>query len=154
MKGTLEERFWAKVRKAGPDECWEWLGRKWRGYGTIRAGGENGHRRIRAHRVAWELARGSIPEGLCVLHRCDNRGCCNDTHLFLGTLLENNVDRDAKERTARGERHGRTKLTWPEVRTIRTDYAKGGWTMGGLARKHGVSPKTMQKLLHGVTWKE
>ncbi len=56
------------------------------------------------HRVAWEDANGPVPDGKCVLHKCDNPPCCNPEHLFLGTREENNADRDAKGRTAKGEK--------------------------------------------------
>ncbi len=96
---STEDRFWSKVGKGGEGDCWEWkAGRFGNGYGhftTTRAGIQSGHR---AHRFAWVLATGPIPEGLCVLHKCDNRPCCNPQHLFLGTDLDNARDRDQKGR--------------------------------------------------------
>jgi hypothetical protein len=82
--------------------CWIWEGtRDPGGYGRIRDG-----RRYRlAHRVAWELAFGPIPDGFAVCHRCDNRACINLTHLFLGTLTDNNRDRMRKGRSSVGARH-------------------------------------------------
>jgi hypothetical protein len=96
---TLSERFWAKVKKG--ESCWLWAA--WRlpsGYGQIRAG----ERLLRAHRVAWELTNGPIPDGLCVLHNCpggDNPACVNPAHLWLGTNAENTHDMVAKGRYAR-----------------------------------------------------
>lgn len=95
----LEERFWEKVDRRGPDDCWLWTASLSAGYGQIGLGGKdggNGH----AHRVAWELSRGPIPVGLNVLHRCDVPACCNPRHLFLGTLRDNTVDMYAKGRAA------------------------------------------------------
>lgn len=96
----LEKRFSSKVdRSGGPAACWPWKG-AWRtekGYGRILKDRRKG-RALRAHRVAWELAHGPIPLGLCVCHACDNPPCCNPAHLFLGTMLDNNRDRDAKDR--------------------------------------------------------
>lgn len=94
---TTEQRFWAKVDQRGPDECWPWkLSCDRYGYGAIRhAGKQTG-----AHRVAWEMANGRAPGGMCVCHRCDNRRCCNPAHLWLGTHRDNMIDCAAKGRTA------------------------------------------------------
>ncbi len=85
----LEERFWAKVRKS--DGCWEWTGAANRqGYGRIALGRASGPRR--AHRIAWELTHGPVPDGLWVLHHCDNPPCVRPDHLWLGTRADNARD--------------------------------------------------------------
>lgn len=103
----LEDRFWAKVTK-GPG-CWIWTASSRNIYGRIRLGGRlTGHEG--AHRVAWKLANGPIPDGMDVLHHCDTPLCVRtepddqwpDGHLFVGTAADNNADRDAKGRTSRG----------------------------------------------------
>ena len=91
---TVEERFWAKVDKDG--DCWTWMARRQPrgGYGQFQLDG----RTRSAHRVAWTLTNGPIPDGLCVLHRCDNPPCVNPEHLWLGTKAENNQDMTEKGR--------------------------------------------------------
>jgi hypothetical protein len=107
-----QERFWANVRRAGPDECWLWQGRDlYHGYGRMRVPGRG---RVGVHRIAWELLNGPVPDGLLVLHTCDvlypadditSRRCCNPAHMFLGTNEENSYDRHAKGRDYGGDRH-------------------------------------------------
>lgn len=83
----LVERFWTKVEKRGPDECWEWKAGKGNGYGSIRATGHGPS--LLAHRISYELLVGPIPEGLVIDHLCRNRGCVNPTHLEPVTMVEN-----------------------------------------------------------------
>lgn len=101
MNPSEVTRFWSKVDKSG--ECWMWLGSKvGMNYGQFYLQG----RTRRAHRVAWEIAIGPIPDGLCILHICDNPSCVNPRHMRLGTYADNNKDAAQKGRSAKGERHG------------------------------------------------
>jgi hypothetical protein len=88
-------RLWWQVSQLGANECWPWTGRcDTFGYGRI--GIER--KEHPAHRVAYELTRGPIPDGICVLHHCDHPACCNPAHLFLGTKKDNTQDMIAKGR--------------------------------------------------------
>jgi len=81
------ERFWSKVDKAG--DCWLWLAaKKWNGYGIFKVGGKAGYAEP-AHRVAYYMARGEIPDGLGLDHLCRNRSCVNPAHLEPTTWREN-----------------------------------------------------------------
>jgi hypothetical protein len=125
-------RFAANIARGEPGACWEWRGNR----DGCRYGKFFASRYVGAHRLAWMLARGEIPTGLHVLHRCDNPPCCNPEHLFLGTMKDNCADMVAKgrgnrakgarhgrhthpEATARGERSGTAKLTDQQVEEIR-----------------------------------
>ncbi len=92
-------RFWTKYAESGIEDCWEWLaGRNRRGYGKFKM-----RRKTRpAHRVAYEMHIGPIPDGILVCHRCDNPGCVNPAHLFLGTAQDNMSDKVAKNRQSKG----------------------------------------------------
>lgn len=92
----MDGMFWADVdRSSGADGCWVWRrGKTPRGYGKVWRNG----RHVYVHRLAYETFVGPIPEGLGVLHRCDNPPCCNPAHLFIGTDADNAADRVAKGR--------------------------------------------------------
>jgi HNH endonuclease len=160
------ERFWSKVdRSGGPDACWPWLKhRNPKGYGQA----WDGRSLQLAHRVAWELVNGPIPDGLSALHRCDNPPCCNPAHIFLGTQADNIADAARKERLAhggqngshthperraRGEGNGAARLTDDQVAEIRRRYAAGGVTQRVLAREFGISPSHVCNLIRG-RWRQ
>ncbi len=92
------KRFWSRVNRGTEEECWEWLGCTVRGgYGQIWFSGK----KYAAHRVAYVLAKGAIPQDKIVMHIFDNSGCCNPGHIKLGTLSENTIDSCIKMRRAR-----------------------------------------------------
>jgi HNH endonuclease len=125
MKNQIE-KFWLKTRAIGR-YCIEWIGgRDARGYGQFYY--------KKAHRFAWEITYGPIPEGMHVLHRCDNTWCVNPDHLFLGTHADNHADKVRKGRQARGETHGCAKLTEDQVREIRA-MASDGLSKRGTAQR-------------------
>ena len=140
-------RFWSQVAKGKPDQCWEWQGfRTPEGYGMYSRRG--------VHRIAYELANGKIPDGLWVLHRCDNPACCNPAHLFLGTCQDNVADMMRKGRNVPpiGSRSGTAKLNEESVRMIRLTYAKGGGSQRELARQYGVSQRTVCQIIRREHW--
>ena len=162
----MEERFWEKVDRSG--DCWVWTAAKKpepRPYGFFAVDGRN----KLAHRHAYEMAYGPIPDGLCVLHRCDNPPCVRPAHLFLGTNRDNTQDMLAKGRftpasglthgsitkpaaLAHGEMLPQTKLTPDLVRDIRQRVAQGE-SMCSLAKAHGVHRVTIRQIITGQSWK-
>src|SRR6187455_1405138 len=110
--------LWAGYRVNPDTNCWEWTGHKLpKGYGRI---GKDG-KLYQTHRLAYELARGPIPQGMHVCHHCDNPSCINPDHLFVGTNADNHADKIAKDRQAkpRGIKNAAAKLNEADVRAIR-----------------------------------
>jgi hypothetical protein len=151
-KLTLEERFWSKVDKRGPDDCWPWLaGQNGNGYGSFWAYGKN---RYATHVALYLATRKMIPDSTVARHTCDNPGCVNPAHLIEGTKGDNNRDRSARGRSAdrHGEKHPLAKLTWKCVDEIRRLYALGDVTQEELARVFGVARGTIEGIVLGKRW--
>jgi hypothetical protein len=143
---TVLERFHAKW-DPNEHDCWLWTGAIHRtGYGAFRLAG----RQEQAHRAAWILLVGEIPDDLCVCHSCDVRHCVNPAHLFLGTHADNMADRNIKRRQARGSGHGRAKLTEANVRDIRLSEE----STTALALRYGVSHAAVWWVRRGDHWKD
>jgi len=152
------ERFWSKVDQSeNEDACWNWTAKSHSGYGQFHVGGHKG-RKVQAHRFSYELSYGSIPDGLFVLHKCDNRACVNPKHLFLGTQLDNMRDMTNKGRhgdsARRGEQNGNHKLTNGKVLYIRERFAMGDITKTELARQMGVHRKVIWDIINGKLWRD
>jgi hypothetical protein len=140
------QRFWNAVDRRADNECWEWTrARDENGYGRISIGGRQGGM-VLAHRHSYELANGPIPDGLDVLHSCDNPPCVNPGHLRAGTAKDNMEDVSIRERS------NTRKLTAADVASIKAAY-RGGATQLDLARKFGVCSSNVSYICRGVTWR-
>lgn len=132
-----------------PGGCWVWmLARTASGYGHVRFHG----RMWRAHRLAYALAKGPIPAGLCVCHSCDNPACVNPDHLWLGTHLANRRDAVRKNRQAKGEQQGHARLFRCEVMSAKEAFSMG-MASRDIARFYGVSRECVEGIVRGRNWK-
>lgn len=145
----LAVRFWEKVERRGPDECWPWTGSTFAARGGY---GKLSDRRsvLYAHRVSYELAHGD-PGAMCVLHRCDNPQCVNPAHLFLGTRTDNSADKVAKGRqrsgSLRGAANPMARLDESEVASIRA--LAGTMSANAIGRRFGVSGTHVRRIQRG-----
>lgn len=166
LSKTFPERFWNKVDKNGtfpthrPElgQCWKWTGMKagWkRAYGYI-GRGKAGSGRETANRASWLLHHGPIPDGLYVLHKCDNPECTNPDHIFLGTPKQNTCDMIQKGRMIignhTGEHNGRATTTSETVALIRAAYVPGYVTKKQLSDRFGVSFHVIKGIVEHRTW--
>lgn len=137
------DNYWSRVEKT--DNCWHWTGPyNHKGYGAFFANGEH----WRAHRLAWTFANGEIPDGMHVMHTCDNRKCVNPAHLRVGTPMENEHDKISKGRNCRGERVNGAVLTEAIVRQIRSsNRSDKDW-----ADELGVHATTVRNARIGKKW--
>lgn len=151
------DKFWSRVQRGSDGDCWPWKGyRTPRGYGTFAyAKAKVG----KAHRIAYSLAKGLIPDGMLVCHSCDNPPCCNPAHLWIGSDADNNADRHSKGRTVSyghgmpvfrpiGEQHASAKLTLEDVQEIRSSPLSAR----PLAAQFGVTFSTICRVRRGETW--
>lgn len=148
-QATLPKLFWKYVRK-GP-HCWAWVGDTApRGYGRVWNRGGN-PTRFAAHRLSYMLHYGDIPDGLCVLHACDNPNCVRPDHLHLGTNMDNSREAMSRGRLSRGTDRPAAKLTDAVVKAMRVSYSEG-LRVCDLARRYGVTWHTAERAIHGVHW--
>ena len=147
MTATIESRFWPKVIKAAPEACWLWAAYiDPKGYGRLRVG----DRMQPAPRISYELHYGAIPKGRIVCHRCDTPACVNPGHLFAGSYKDNSDDMRSKgrEKKARGERNGFSRLSDLEVMAIRASTK----SLRALAAEFGVTYGHVGKIRRGELW--
>lgn len=146
---TESQRFFEKVKKT--DSCWVWTACNNR-YGKLWFRGKP----YNAHRASWEMHFGEIPEGMCVLHKCDNTLCVNPEHLFLGTQLDNVRDMWTKGRSGikgqpPGEKHALSKLKESDVVQIKRKI-KNGEKINILSNEYGVSVSQIHRIASGKRW--
>lgn len=155
-KDTPINRFWKYVKKS--DDCWNWIGPlSNRGYGRFFIGSRPGNSWL-AHRFSWAVHYGNIPSGLFVCHHCDNPGCVNPKHLFVGTQFDNMSDAAKKGHLPQqrypwlfaGERNGRSKLTEKDVREIRRLSAIQG--QRPIADQFGISRSLVRHIQAWRNW--
>lgn len=139
----------------GPNGCINWKGSiQSNGYGRFIRIVNQRKKEYRAHRFAWLIAYGEVPDDMFVCHRCDNPICVNIEHLFLGTAKDNATDRDNKKRNRQvhSEAHYISKLNHVAVTVIKYLHSKGK-TPPELARAYKVSRATIHQVLNGESWK-
>jgi len=160
---SIAQRFWPKVDKENGyihpvhGRCWEWTAKLGPGgYGVIKIpvpGAPGGHCNRGAHKISWVLANGAVPDGLFVLHKCDNRKCVRLEHLFLGTTQENALDAKSKGRLARlkGESNGMASLTEAKAYEIKR-RALAGESPTALGREFDIVPSAVCNIKKGRRW--
>ncbi len=153
LTADMAAQFWERVDKAdGPSSCWKLVANKTsENYGRFRIGGKT----YRAHRVSYQVTYGLIPAGMLVCHKCDNPGCVNPQHLFLGTQGDNMLDCHKKGRNPKdGENNGRAKLNRFQASEIRHAYLVGGLTQEEIASKYGVNRMQVSMIARGKHWRD
>jgi len=146
MDITTHDRFLSKTHPIPLHSCWEWSG-------GIASHGYGVFNHTLAHRYSYSYYIDEIPEGLHVLHICDNKSCVNPDHLFLGTNYDNIEDKIIKGRQARWENSGVAILTNSNVLEIK-EKLKRGETQMSIAECFGVDQSTISNIKTGKTWRE
>lgn len=153
-RGPVEERFFRYFEKT--DGCWIWTGKSMskKGYAQIQIGGK-GSPKILAHRLSYQIHKGEIPDGMVVMHKCDNPSCVNPDHLEVGSQSQNIKDAFLRKRkTAKpphkfGESHYASKMKEADVLLIRESKER----TADLALKYSVSKSAIERIKNRVTWK-
>lgn len=156
LDGSVLDRFWAKIARGDPRECWPWIASKKNSrdnYGHFKI---RSYETVTASRLAYAIAYGEEPGELCVLHSCDNPSCCNPAHLFLGTVKDNSEDMVRKGRARNGFRkgssNGANKLTARAVYAI-WRCIRRGQNNTEIGRRFGVHHSTISVIRRGKFWK-
>lgn len=180
VRAFSPEKFWARVDKRGPDDCWPWTGGHDGSDGYGRA--YDGKRTRQAHDIAWELSTGKkLRRGRLVRHTCDNRPCCNPRHLLEGAPLDNvrdSIERGRKrtpyidfpvplhrrprgrrngmythpESRMRGTRNGNAKATRRMITRIRVLRRTKRLTYAVLSKRFGISISQLHRITTDKSW--
>lgn len=150
---ACRERFLEKVKRGGPDDCWEWTAsRTHNGYGRFKIAS---WKTVHANRVAWALEHGTDPGDLIVRHSCDNPPCCNPAHLLLGTVADNNADKLERGRHRNGKlggvRNPMARLTEADVADI-VRRLKNHESNMSIATHHKVGHALVSRIRVGRSW--
>ncbi|MDR6887827.1 MULTISPECIES: HNH endonuclease [Variovorax] len=143
MAGAAESPFWSQVdMSGGPEACWPWKG-------PVDSDGYGYEGRERVHRTAWErFNRESLKPGEVVMHSCDNPPCCHPDHVIAARQRDNNADRAAKDRGAKGEENGRAVLTEAEVLEIFNSIG----SYAAIGKRFNVSKWSVRDIKTGRNW--
>jgi len=149
----MKDNFWNFICiDTNGKGCWRWMGNLSRGYGKFKADGVN----YRAHRYSYQHLIGDIPDGMHVMHRCDNPSCVNPDHLTIGTHYDNMTDMVHKGRARgkgpRGSRNGASKFNEDQIINIRHQYDEGNISQAKLARKYDVTSAAINRIIHRQVW--
>ena len=146
-----KDRFNQYCEPNKESECIEWNGNIRQGYGRFYLNGKW----LTAHRVSWMMNNGPIPEGMLILHKCDNSSCVNIKHLFIGTQRDNVLDmiRKKRHKVLKGSANPNSKLNEFKVVQIRDLYGEGNTSYAKLAREFCVSPKLIELVIKRIVWR-
>lgn len=154
----IVDRFWSKVNYPGNDrDCWLWLEGpydtiKRKQYGRFRIDSTT---MISSHIFSFQFYNGPIPFGLDVLHKCDTPKCVNPEHLFLGTMTDNNLDRDRKGRTTKGSQIPFSKLKEIDIENMLNEIWSGELIcVRDIVNKYKISDSNIRHILNGKNWKQ
>lgn len=142
---NTEDDFWKKVDVRNADTCWNWQGTKVKGYGVFCFEGKG----YQAHRMSWNFCHGPVPEGMLVLHNCDNRSCVNPKHLYAGTQSDNLMDRAMRNPDNQGGYSRVSKFYSGELWLMNKLYRSRRFTQAYISKMFGCSQVCISQIVTG-----